>query len=196
MLVIIDAGANNGSSIKKFQNILDNKGISDYIIHSFEPVSFYSKYLEPLKGPKVQVHYEAVSTKDDMVKIYIAKLPGSSSLYGNKTSGGIDPKKFEMIKSVDINSFILGLEADEIWLKMDIEGEEYNVIKHLHEGKGLARIDKLFIEWHYDRIPNISKEEHEECVALVKHLKPEVWDTMSTRDESFKQYNEYYKKLE
>ncbi len=74
---------------------------------------------------------------------------------------------------------------------MDIEGSEYNIIPHLHKKNCLKKIDKLLVEWHYDKIPSITKKMHENTVRLVKDIDSENWDALDYRNKDIKYKQEY-----
>lgn len=199
MLIILDIGANDGCSILKFQDILKKKGVTEYKIYSFEPILFFSQYLDKLKGDKVEIIYKAASVNDKDIDLYLStKTSDGSSIYSDKLTNGINNKKFITVKSIDIVNFINRLpDYDELWIKLDIEGAEYDLIPYLHKNKCLKLFKKLFIEWHAHKITSISDEQHKKCYELVKHLDPIDWDALdfSSDRKKDKKYRSYIKKI-
>ena len=65
----------------------------------------------------------------------------------------------------------------ELWMKMDVEGAEYELIPHLYNNNLLSSIDKLYIEWHYKKIRSITEKQHNETVKMLGNLKCEFWMT-------------------
>ena len=58
---------------------------------------------------------------------------------------------------------------DNIWLKIDIEGAEYEVLKHLIDTNIIIYIKKLFIEFHYEKI-NLDINIHNEIKFNLKDI--------------------------
>ena len=84
-----------------------------------------------------------------------------------------------MCDEIDIVEFIKTLpKHSELWVKMDIEGGEYNIINHLHKNDCLKFIDKLFIEWHYKKIPSITPKIHYDTLAMIRDVKAFKWDAL------------------
>ncbi|WP_251052289.1 MULTISPECIES: FkbM family methyltransferase [unclassified Streptomyces] len=50
---------------------------------------------------------------------------------------------------------------------MDIEGAEYPVLTKLVADGTIDLISVLYIEWHYDRFPAMSRTDHDQLVAAV-----------------------------
>jgi FkbM family methyltransferase len=181
MIHILDLGANDGCSIRKFKSeFLKNK---EYKIYSFEPHPFFMPYLEKEEknDKKIKFYKKAVSIKNTKTKFYFSEKNDGSTLNKTKTSNGIDKQKYFEVECIDIAYFIKNLDInqnDELWVKMDIEGEEYNIIPHLYKNNLLTKIDKIFIEWHYEKLLNISKEYHDYCLSLLKNKKTYYWDAL------------------
>jgi FkbM family methyltransferase len=49
---------------------------------------------------------------------------------------------------------------DEVVVKMDVEGAEYDIIEKMIADRSILLVRKLICEWHYDRFPGISAERH------------------------------------
>lgn len=179
MLIILDIGANDGCSIRKFKEILNEKNITDYKIYSFEPVPFFKKYLELEKCSNVELIYKICSTDNKKKKIYLSGESGSgSSIYKDKLSNKIRENIFIHCESIDLCDFIKNLpQYSQLWIKMDVEGAEYKLIPHLYNNNLLSSIDKLYIEWHYKKIRSITEKQHNETVKMLGNLKCEFWMT-------------------
>lgn len=198
MLFILDLGAHDGCSIRKFKkeylkNIPDNQ----YIIYSFEAHPFFIPYLnnEANKYNNINILNKAVSNKNDTVNFYYSKLSDGSSLNSNKITNEISCDNYITVECIDIVEFINKLnlnQNDQLWIKMDIEGEEYNIIEHLHKNNIIPKINKLFIEWHYKKISNISKDIHDNCVKILDDYKIKTieWDALKYKT---KNINDKYK---
>jgi len=181
--IFIDAGGNNGCSVKKFRREHDQNNA--YEIFSFEPnQKFFDCYSEFSNHTLIK---SAVWTYDGNLNFYLSKAPDSagSSLYPDK----IDPiHKMSIIKDnqtrvdcIDLSQWIANNfdKNDEIILKMDIEGAEYEVIQKMINEKTINYINSIFIEWHWNKIPSISKQYHNSLISNIpNHIKISNWDAL------------------
>jgi FkbM family methyltransferase len=177
MIYILDLGANDGCSIKKFKTYIKQP----IFIYSFEPVPFFKRYLSKYDNNGVKVYYKAASNKNSFAKLYLSEGNDGSSLNGEKTSNGINKSKYITIETIDIAEFISNMKVekdDEIWVKMDVEGEEYNIIPHLYDTKVLDKINRIFIEWHYGKLNNVSLDRHQRCVKMLENKNVSEWDAL------------------
>lgn len=122
---------------------------------------------------KVSIINKAVSTKDRSdVKFYMCyckekggckgkgiEIGTGSTLLENKVRGNIDKSKFILVDTIDFSKYIIDnfKIEDEIFLKIDIEGEEYNLLSCMIETGAIMYIDKLFCEWHYHKMKGYKK---------------------------------------
>jgi FkbM family methyltransferase len=62
---------------------------------------------------------------------------------------------------------------DDVTVKMDVEGAEYDLLEHMLESRAILLVRRLFCEWHQDRYPSISRERHDtvrKAVAATTEL--------------------------
>lgn len=200
MIIILDIGANDGCSILKFQDILKNMNIYDYKIYSFEANPFFRDSLieKGKNNKKVKIFYNLVGTKNGKEKLYLSQDGNDgSSIYADKQTNGVDRNVYVECDEIDIVEFILKLpNYDELWLKMDIEGGEYNIIPHMYKNNCLQKINKLFIEWHFNKIKSITTETHYKVYNMVKHLPIYNWDALSHNNKSYYYKYKYQKYIE
>jgi len=126
---------------------------------------------------KITLERKAASIVDNSkVKFYVGKnkksksgISEGSTLNINKTSGQISKENFIHVQSVDFSQYILEnfKEDDFIVLKVDIEGEEYNLFQHMITEGSISYIDKIFCEWHYKKIKNVNETDHNNIVACL-----------------------------
>lgn len=169
MKVFIDLGAYNGDSLevalKKYRNF--DK------FYAFEPPGKNFKILKDKfsKNNRVFLINAAADIKTGKSKLYPGDEFGDlgASLCENKTN--IFKDETELVDTVDISKFIRDnfKPNDKIILKMDIEGKEYDVFEKMIEDKSIQYIDRIFCEWHFDRI-NIPKEKHDKMVEKLNKL--------------------------
>lgn len=194
MLIILDLGANDGCSIKKFESMLRLNDTQEYMIYSFEPnVFFRDRLKKAASSGHVEVCMGMLGTKNGPTKLYLSQGDSyGSSVYCDKLTNKIQDDLFITCDEQDIIDFIDNLPPhDELWVKMDIEGAEYPLIQHLHAHGYIPKIDKLYIEWHYTKIPSITKEQHEAVVKMISQLRCEDWCAQQYSDKSQELQQDY-----
>lgn len=181
--IFIDCGAHNGCSVRKFNKNFNQE--KEYEIFSFEP---NLKSFNSLKNEQdVNCYNAAVSTYDGEIEFYIHESDDyACTTYapkGTMKNCG-SPKRGKVSKTVNkvinLSNFIIDnfSETDFIILKLDVEGEEYNIIPHLIESGAIDYIDELFIEWH-SRWLGLSNEKDRFYESLLKDKNIKVdntWD--------------------
>lgn len=111
-------------------------------IYIFEPVKYYFDLLTKkfIENDKVHVYHVGLSNSNKDIDISISS--DSSSVY-NKNG------KMENIKLVDIKSFLGDLDIDKVDLmKLNVEGEEYNILDRMIETDMVKDFDNLQIQFH------------------------------------------------
>lgn len=142
--VFIDGGAHKGETIEYFRN----SAVS--VIHPWEIFCF-----EPVPGLQ-----DDILAKGDLTLIQKAIWISNGSLSffagGNTTVASIyeneavkDRKNIE-VPAIDFSSWIASkfTSDDFVWLKLDIEGSEYEVLSKMLADKTIDLVDLLFIEFH------------------------------------------------
>jgi FkbM family methyltransferase len=129
--VIIDVGANEGQSIKRFNLIFDN-----CTVHSFEPITkCFNKMVKDFPGKKFIKNNYALSDKNTNKNFFINKnLQTSSFNRINKNYDHIHEKNkinnSIKVKTITLDAYINfnGIKKIDI-LKIDTQGHELNVLK-------------------------------------------------------------------
>jgi FkbM family methyltransferase len=129
--VIIDIGANEGQSIKRFNLIFDN-----CIIHSFEPITkcFY-RLVKDFPDKKFIKNNYALSDKNTNKKFFINKNSYTSSF--NRINKNYEHthekdkiKNSIKVKTITLDAYINYNQIKKIdILKIDTQGHELNVLK-------------------------------------------------------------------
>jgi len=141
---------------------------------------------------RVTVINKAVSVRDEKkVKFYMCyckekggckgkgmEIGTGSTLLKNKVRGNIDESRFINVDVIDFSRYIIDTfkKTDEIFLKVDIEGEEYRLFDHMIKTGAIKYISKIFCEWHYHKIKGYKqnkkkfKENHNEIVSQLNKL--------------------------
>jgi FkbM family methyltransferase len=116
------------------------------------------------------------------IDFYLDQKKGyGSSVMKEKRTGKLDKENPEKTESIRLSSFIerASCEYDEIILKLDIEGAEYEVLQDMVNTGAINKISKLMIEWHYNKV-GVSKEDHDSINNELKRLNVEIeeWDAI------------------
>jgi FkbM family methyltransferase len=139
--IIIDCGANIGLSMLYFKKTHENA-----IIHAFEPDSKNFNYLKKnvdSYGWNDSVFCYKSLVSNDQGYEFFEELGNAGSKIVNENQQNENTSKIEKIKLKD---FILNLNKNIDFLKLDIEGSEFDVIPDLLEV--FPKIDKMYIEFH------------------------------------------------
>jgi FkbM family methyltransferase len=75
------------------------------------------------------------------------------------------------VPSVNFSNFILQFPEDSnIICKMDIEGSEFQVLRHLIKEKTILRIKEIYIEFHERFMPSESKHTVDDLVKTIQNM--------------------------
>lgn len=161
--ILIDLGANNGCSLRKFSKELDD--FANLEVYSFEPgtIAESKEMKETLKKyPNITLYKSAVSNHNNNIDFFEHSVYSeASTTWSNKANDtkrrgdcGSDIKG-EVIKktvsTINIINFIKNLVENnntDIILKCDIEGEEYNIIPDMISESLFKYITTFYVEWH------------------------------------------------
>lgn len=193
MKVFIDCGANLGQGLLEFEKkykFINNK---DWEIYSFEPNPDIELNYNAVNN--IKTYQKAVWVRDEKLKFARAprefgytppKEMGGNGVVGEMTNVGCRIKNetienvdgggkilsdFVDIEAIDFSNFIKQFEHyDKVVVKMDIEGAEYDVLRHLIKEKTASIIDDLFVETHERFVKN---EDYVSTVSLLQDLKKE-----------------------
>lgn len=132
--LIIDGGGHIGLATLYFKKIYPD---SEILI--FEPdkeaLSIFKKNLEVNKITKTQVYEVGLSDKKDAIGFQDSGTDGAKiALQGDRT-----------INTDKLSSYI---EKPVDFMKLNIEGEELNVLKDLEETNKLGLVKQMCMEWH------------------------------------------------
>ena len=146
--LIIDCGANIGMSIIYFKELYPNASITAFEADGYI-FGFLEKNMASFQYKNVELVNKAVWDCEETL----------SFLDEGGAGGRIEPEKktgkYKRVETIRLREFLVGRKVD--FLKVDIEGAEYKVIKDCeHE---LKNVDNLFIEYH--SFPNSQQNLHE-----------------------------------
>lgn len=166
MKIFVDCGANRGQSVEKFRELFPDH--EEYVIYCFEPHAELALNIDisPNEG---EVFAEAVDTRYGYADFYRGPSTLGSTLFPDKITGDI-AKIPTPVRSCNLPKFIREIpEVDDfVVLKLNVEGSEYPILREMLDTGIIPRINRLFVRWHYMKIPSISEVVHH---RLIKDLK-------------------------
>lgn len=86
----------------------------------------------------------------------------------------------DIVDTIPLHSVIKDLDLEDIYIKMDIEGMEFNVLEQFIQTQELSRVRFIAIEWHerffgYNKAMSDKRNMIEEKFSETPNLKYEVW---------------------
>ena len=150
----------------------------DFEIHAFEcnPVLRDSAFIDYPKG--VMIYREAAWIFDGEIDFFVNKLKlqnvQGSSIYKEKTTGDLDKDHPVKIKCIDFSKWLIEnfFKDDNIILKSNIEGAEYQLFPHLIKTGAIEYINRLHIRrhWHKIGLPEEIDKQFFEQLQSIKTL--------------------------
>jgi FkbM family methyltransferase len=178
--LFIDCGGYDGCSVIKF--LLKNP---NFDVVTFEPNPDLWDYYESIPTLLVK---KAVATHDGEVEFIIDPVDGDGSSYVKTKNVVFDgsiqnincPTIF--VKCVDLSRFIKNASQyyNRIFLKLDIEGAEYEILEHMLNDGALSFVTKIYCEFHWNKI-GMSIDQHNDLLKrLIEHvdINKEEWDAL------------------
>jgi FkbM family methyltransferase len=166
--VLFDLGTHHGEGLRHLRQELSLDGTWE--IHAYEanPACHVCRWLQGVPLP-IQVHETAVWIRDGQVTFRQhnrrALSQGSSPDATSDVDGwasclaelGSSHPDLEPAVEVPCEDFARLLEAysaeDFVVVKMDVEGAEFAILRHLIKREVVQRIRRLYIEWHDHLVP-------------------------------------------
>ena len=151
--VFFDLGSNIGQELE----VLLPTGAET---HSFEPHPKIAEQIrERFKNYNNLIFNESAAWIKNENMTFFYKLDPSesgfdhgSTLFKSKTN--ISRKWSVKVQCIDISEYVFNLKKQIDIMKIDIEGSEYHVIKHLIDTGAVKKIDNIFFEDHSRKIPS------------------------------------------
>ena len=148
--IMIDIGFNIGIASLYFAR---NKNIKN--IYSFEPfkptydIGIKNLELNPELSKKIKLFDFGLGSSDKFLEIaYNPNLPGNMSTVFNKFNGGGTKEKVEIKNAYNILKDIIENHTEKIFIKLDTEGSEFEILPLLDSKGLLKRISVLILEYH------------------------------------------------
>lgn len=160
--IFLDCGANLGQGFERWSSFL-NLNIETTQVHMFEPIYEFSKILsKKYSHPNFIIHNEGVWNENTnrILNIENTDLKWTTNIleknfkipeHTNTEFMSEWPPKFSQnIKCINFSEFIINnfTKDQKIFLKLDIEGCEYEVLDRMIEDNSINYIDAINIEFH------------------------------------------------
>ena len=166
-MIFIDCGAHCGESIILAKDLF---GI-DTIIYAFEPIPSLATKLEYnwATDKRVNIIQAAVSDSNGTANLYLSReFSDGSTIIPTKLTGDLALDSPIQVKTIRLADWIAKNydSRDSMYVKLDIEGAEFVVLQDLLKSGQNAKISRLFVEWHDDKLPG--QAYHEQRILLTE----------------------------
>jgi len=171
--VYIDLGARNGDTIDWYLKTYPKRVPS--IIWAFEanPLNYelMDKYWTKHRDLDIRVIKKAAWINNKGVEFTLDNRPGfltGGSMFNNNQPYLKNAPKVK-VESVDFSSWLMNNTAstDDIIIKMDIEGAEYDILDKMFVDGTINRVNIIIIEWHDRFMPG---KKHAYLTQNIKKL--------------------------
>jgi FkbM family methyltransferase len=165
--VVVLCGACRGENLEKVFVRFPNATV--YAIEP-EKENFKVMYDKFHKRPRLVLINKAVWIENGKKGFNVYHSPVSHSLYHKpKLDSGNKFKAKVEVETMDFAEFLSQFAVDEVLVRMDIEGAEYEVLLHCFEKGVMDNVNELHIEYHAGwRIPSVVPLRDRVLVMLQK----------------------------
>jgi len=170
MNAYIDLGAYRGLYVKRYRSSsMYTAGCSIYAFECNRTVRNIDY------GPDVKLIRSAAWIYDGELDFYISKSNPSmvqgSSVYKAKRTGNLDKEHPQKIPCIDFSKWIRDnfQKEDNIIIKMNIEGAEYDILEKMIADGTIDYIKTLFVQFHWQRIGESVDRHNRLVLELKKH---------------------------
>lgn len=158
-MIFVDLGAMNGDTVEQFINWGQVIGeISDAKVYAFEPNPNFKKEWEDIHTRHIkhvsEINFiqKAAWVEDGVMEFRqdLAPEPMGSTLMVDKAEANKETKI--EVETMDFSQWLKQFGGEEIYIKMDIEGAEYPVLRKMIEDGTDKLVKLMMIEWHGNKM--------------------------------------------
>ena len=197
MKLFIDCGTNLGQGLKKFHkkfNLLNNK---EWLIYCFEPNSEIKQEVIFPNTNNIIFENKAIWIEDKLLEFRkqghnkdnliglgsklecVEKIKNPSNCY----------YKIDLVQGINFSNFLKELNNKypkaDIYVKMDIEGAEFEVINHLITEKTIKYIKELYCECHGRFKFDISEHKNPEIIIKINEIENQLKENVEKNGVKF-----------
>ena len=159
MRIFLDVGAHDGETLDV---ALDPKWGFDRI-DSFEPASTRLETLRKFRHKRLAIHDFGLSSQTKNTTLYGAGLLGGS-IYSEKNY--LDAKATSYVEDIKLQSASEWLikntsASDEIFLKLNCEGSEADILENLIVEKLIFRVKSIYVDFDIRKVPGQAHRQKE-----------------------------------
>ena len=159
MRIFLDVGAHDGETLDV---ALDPKWGFDRI-DSFEPASTRLETLRKFRHKRLSIHDFGLSSQTKNTTLYGAGLLGGS-IYSEKNY--LDAKAASYVEDIKLQSASEWLikntsASDEIFLKLNCEGSEADILENLIVEKLIFRVKSIYVDFDIRKVPGQAHRQKE-----------------------------------
>ena len=159
MRIFLDVGAHDGETLDV---ALDPKWGFDRI-DSFEPASARLETLRKFRHKRLAIHDFGLSSQTKNTTLYGAGLLGGS-IYSEKNY--LDAKATSYVEDIKLQSASEWLikntsASDEIFLKLNCEGSEADILENLIVEKLIFRVKSIYVDFDIRKVPGQAHRQKE-----------------------------------
>lgn len=175
-----DMGANHGQSLRLFSSVVDDS--RDYVVFSAEPNEDLWPDIETAMRElfdDATLIRKGVWDDDTELEFYKqtgkskGRSSGSTLVRGKKTLGHHAVERVPVF-SLSRLMFERVRECDFVFLKLDVEGAEYVVLRDLFHSGAIHMVDVLAIEFHESKFVKQAR--------TIEHMNARVWKSRLHRE--------------
>lgn len=170
--IYVDLGTYDGDTIRAF--MLGEMGVdpAGYEIYAWEP------------NPRYFDNVSRVASRYGATLITSAAWVSNGTIemamdYGTGVGGGLGSSvmqdkaiwktgQISSVPCIDFSEWLEQFRGDYVVVKMDIEGAEFPVLEHLIKTGNISIINKLFVEFHANKVPSYTSQDRENLKERVR----------------------------
>lgn len=151
---VIDLGAHVGEATVEFARRAGH-------VHAFEPnpANFVQLAARTARYGNVTIHNKAVSATTGKARLFFED-PKPGKFYEGATivdgKSNVTYEKSVEVETISIVDVLKSIDGPVAFIKMDIEGAEYQVLESLISSGLMSKVGMVYYECHADRIPELA----------------------------------------